>query len=932
METIVLKEEPKGTLSCELPISVEEWEEMLCDKNIVTTNIKAALLSFYRQPEHKSTCGTLSEKQTGSGKDGQSFNALIGGLGASVIKHLNRFKIVDEFEKEKFWPVSMNPGRELENNRFEWTLRPELVEAIENLGWNKRFSWIEFYQEMADKLLLFKDRRDELVDIIYQLDEKFSGYIKGVDGKVNDIDPFSTFAILNRGMTDLNRIKVAQHFKEKFDIVAEVPADFDSIPIVNSQRATFYSREHADTDIQPLWNLFEAVVTDNKEDVRKLFDVVLKQHGVKWNITMGMYWVRPYDYIALDSRNREYLPKIGIEVFAEKDFDYNHYEALLTNVKNAIDNHSIEEMNIPEISYNAWVASEDRAYWLVGYAFGATNSQIGRFFDENIWEGGFYDNKPVDVSQQKLAAKIKVGDVLIYKSTATKGKNHQIPFLRVKAVAVVTSDIEKTTKGDLSFYRCSVKYLSTDIKDFVGASFGAYRKTIHQSDSKAQKVVEYANSLLEGTPIEIADSESPANEPIQEAMPIPSKYEEIIKLLKSCKNLVLTGAPGTGKTYMAREIAKYMGAEVQFVQFHPSFDYTDFVEGLRPVDNGTGQIGFERKDGFFKEFCREAIKNVVDSEKSVVSLSKELSWKEKLDKYIDDAIEQKKKLVLTNGNEFYLEEVKRNSVIAHNDQNEKTTLVSVNLDEILELLSDEIPLNVIRDIREHFGHKYSTQSDSYSFVITKDIRKCMKAEPVKNVQKVALKPFVFIIDEINRGEASKIFGELFYAIDPGYRGKSDVLVQTQYQNLVPESDVFAKGFYVPENVYILATMNDIDRSVESMDFAMRRRFTWKEVTPDVTEDMLESLNEPLATKAKECMKRLNTEISTADGLGAAFMIGPSYFLKLKDFGGNFDELWEMCIEPLLKEYLRGFRKVDETMKKFKRAFNNEEEASKSDKE
>ena len=175
-------------------------------------------------------------------------------------------------------------------------------------------------------------------------------------------------------------------------------------------------------------------------------------------------------------------------------------------------------------------------------------------------------------------------------------------------------------------------------------------------------------------------------------------------------------------------------------------------------------------------------------------------------------------------------------------------------------------------------------------------------EPITEATKIERKPFVFIIDEINRGEASKIFGELFYAIDPGYRGKKDHLVQTQYQNLVSEDDVFADGFYVPENVYILATMNDIDRSVESMDFAMRRRFTWKEVTPTDTEYMLDNL--VCADEAKATMQRLNKAIEETNELGPAYMIGPAYFLKLGENGSDFKKLWNMNIEPLLKEYLR----------------------------
>ena len=128
---------------------------------------------------------------------------------------------------------------------------------------------------------------------------------------------------------------------------------------------------------------------------------------------------------------------------------------------------------------------------------------------------------------------------------------------------------------------------------------------------------------------------------------------------------------------------------------------------------------------------------------------------------------------------------------------------------------------------------------------------------------------------------------------------------------------------MPENVYILATMNDIDRSVESMDFAMRRRFTWQEVTPDDTESMLDSLS--CVDKAKDTMHRLNKAIAETDGLGAAYMIGPSYFLKLGKNGGDFERLWKMNIEPLLKEYLRGFRKSAEILEKFNKAYfdNNE---------
>ena len=405
-------------------------------------------------------------------------------------------------------------------------------------------------------------------------------------------------------------------------------------------------------------------------------------------------------------------------------------------------------------------------------------------------------------------------------------------------------------------------------------------------------------------------------------------YQKYIDLLKESKNLVLTGAPGTGKTFMAQAIAKEMGCgkyEMCFVQFHPSYDYTDFVEGLRPIMMSEGQMGFERKDGIFKEFCKKAIKNLIDSAKSIENLSKELSWENKLQQFIDDSIDNDTKFKLSNGSEFTIDEIKGRNIIAHNDSNPKTPLIPINADEIIELLTNDVPLNIVRDIRTYFNRKFGTQPDSYAFIITKAIREMKYKTQVISANKIERKPFVFIIDEINRGEASKIFGELFYAIDPGYRGKKDIRVKTQYQNLVSETDAFAEGFYIPENVFILGTMNDIDRSIESMDFAMRRRFTWKEIKPEDTQSMLDKLE--CATKAKSVMVRLNNEISKIEGLGPAYQVGPSYFLKLGDNGGNFEKLWNMNIEPLLREYIRGFRKSDEIMEKLRNAYFDTKESN-----
>jgi 5-methylcytosine-specific restriction endonuclease McrBC GTP-binding regulatory subunit McrB len=184
--------------------------------------------------------------------------------------------------------------------------------------------------------------------------------------------------------------------------------------------------------------------------------------------------------------------------------------------------------------------------------------------------------------------------------------------------------------------------------------------------------------------------------------------------------------------------------------------------------------------------------------------------------------------------------------------------------------------------------------------------------------------YVFIIDEINRAEISKVFGELFFSIDPGYRGEKG-RVKTQYENLQDADDVFADGFFVPENVYIIGTMNDIDRSVESMDFAMRRRFAWKEVK---AEDRISMWNERIENWKDDALIRMNSLNKAIEGipsLSSAYHIGPAYFLKLENYQNEinpFESLWNNHLEGVVFEYLRGLPDSEKLMSKLKNAYNN----------
>lgn len=399
-----------------------------------------------------------------------------------------------------------------------------------------------------------------------------------------------------------------------------------------------------------------------------------------------------------------------------------------------------------------------------------------------------------------------------------------------------------------------------------------------------------------------------------------TKINSYINLLHSTHNLILTGAPGTGKTYLARQIAEAMGAEVGFVQFHPSYDYTDFVEGLRPIQDDNANIGFERKDGVFKEFCGRAFQNLMDSQKNQAEIKKELSISDKINTFLLDAVDKKNIYNIATGNSFYVRGFTNKHIYVYISENVKVKDLTLSLSELQALLSSNEKIENGNDIKNFFNRKWRMQHDSYLLVLYNQIKNMKDVDNQSVVSETKKKDFVFIIDEINRGEISKIFGELFFSIDPGYRGEKG-RVQTQYQNIVEDGDIFKKGFFVPENVYIIGTMNDIDRSVESMDFAFRRRFAFKEIKADENVGMLDNLAQK--DEAINRMKNLNAAIEKVDGLSSAYHIGASYFLKLNDYNGDFYKLWEYHLEGLLREYLRGTQNVDNEIEKLKKAYNDE---------
>lgn len=681
------------------------------------------------------------------------------------------------------------------------------------------FTWIPYYKEFAQRLTQFQKDRKRLLSLIYNnRDELLAKYLHDQGGEgdlLEDIDPFTVFGLFNRGIKHENRINSAKLFKNILDIKADIPKDFEGIPVLNNQKSHFFGfRSHrGKNDIQNLWNLFIKVVND--ENFEEEYNTVIKQFIIKVNITMGLFWIRPEKFLAFDRTNRQYLKEqYGIKL-PNKAPEYSEYMKILDSINKKMASGEIKENTFYELSANA--------------------NNLG------------YDNSDYD------------------------------------------------------------SYLE----------WGSF-------------------------------------------------YTE---LWKKRKNIILQGAPGTGKTYRIPELVVRLcepefdannatrkelmsvynrlkeEKRVMFTTFHQSMDYEDWLEGLRPVLEND-QVTYKIESGIFKRLCTEAERPL--SAKKDVNISDEaIVWKVSLSGTGDNPVRRDcmKNGYIRIGWDGYGENITEETDWSiHNGEGKTILNAFINTMKVGDIVMSCYSSRTIDAIGIVTGeYEWHDNFEHYKRVrrvkwLVKDINedivklnddKTMTLGTVYRLNAITLdkvkslldkyeasktlidnnKPYVIVIDEFNRGNVSKIFGELITLLEPdkrkGMRNAESVLL--------PYSK---KEFYIPSNVFLVATMNTADRSLDTIDYAIRRRFAFITVKPQEIDDdnfnselfrevsslFISNYDEYAESGFDDTIKLLPAETLSEEYRPEDVWIGHSYFIMDGEYALQDRLLFEII--PLLEEYIR----------------------------
>lgn len=792
------------------------------------------------------------------------------------------------------------------------------------------FTWIPFYKEFAQKLLQFRSNRKPLVDWIYgNIDGSLIKHFKDApDGRrVPDTDPFTVMAIINRGIAYDKKVELCKKFKSYLNISAPAPQDFSGVPEMNNMLSNFMAFEvdREDGDIERLWNVFECAVLD--KDIEKVYDALNGQYLIKYNITMGLFWVRPDKYLALDGNNKAKLVSLGIATFDGKFVPYKEYNEIMKRLDEKMQSGELECTNYAEFSHLAYKQDEGpsqrtapkdgtKTYWL--YSPGEKASKWPQCTSEGImcigWDSlgdlteyasredmqkAIKANYPSDGSAKndslavwQFANEIKPGDIVI----AKKGKS------KIVGRGIVTGNYEyNTAYGDF----CNVRTV----------------KWTH-----------------------IGEWEAPHDSVLKTLTDI-TKYPEYVKEIESLF------APNEGKHYwwlVAKpkiwSLSEMKLDEVQdYTLYNDNGNQRRIFQNFLNAKEGDKVIGYEATP-------TKQIVAILEIAKANDGQSIWFRKKETLGTPINYAalkgvpeLQDMEFFVNSNGSLFKLTENEFNSVMELiREDNPITPIVPAKkyteedfLKDVFVKAEDLRTLkslllrkkNLILQGAPGVGKTYAAKRLAYAIMGEVDDERIEQVQFHQNYsyedfmmgykpnddggfdmltgvfynycKKAAAadrdKPYFFIIDEINRGNLSKIFGELLMLIENDYRDKP---IKLSYRD---------EKFAVPSNLHIIGMMNTADRSLAMIDYALRRRFSFFEMKPGFESEgfknYLDSIQDSRLNKVVNAVIELNKSIESDDSLGSGFCIGHSYFCNLTTITDNLlADIVEYDIIPMLREY------------------------------
>ncbi len=697
---------------------------------------------------------------------------------------------------------------------------------------NMNLDWINYYWAMSTALLRYKTDRRELVERLKSTYAKanIAMPILELYNELFDLDPFTVFGLFNRlSMPIENRIKIMNGLAVSLGVGAEVPSNFDSIPVLTELDTTFYrfNDQRDMNDIDRLWTFFEAALNYansptpvNRQTLASSFDICLKVKGNgNIKITKGLYWMAPNVFMPLDYSIEAYLFKSGIFTDEEvasfppivDDIPSANYFGILDKIYAFMQTDRCPFKSIPELVYQAWEASSspvtiDKKAKNFSKGSGLPDEDVNTIRYWMYAPGQFSERWDVFYKKGIMAVRWgQLGDLRAYDSQEDVRKammekidpNKPFKYSSYSAFQFVNGikpgDVIFVRKGDNTILGRGIvtsDYIYDDSPDDEYKHFrlvewqqnGSWDIPLQSALKMLADITPYTdyveklNSLfgieVQGTEDGVALNYPPYGREdfLKDVYMQPEQYDRLVRLVENKMNIIIEGAPGVGKTFTAKRLAYSMLGEkdperVEMIQFHQSYNYEDFIEGFRPSEKGTG---FDIKRGAFYKFCRTA--------------------------------------------------------------------------------------------QEDPDNKY-----------------------------------FFIIDEINRGNVSRIFGELFMLIEPDKRGNE---LQLLYSG---------ERFNVPRNIYLIGLMNTADRSIAMIDYALRRRFVFFDMQPGFESEGFikyrQSFNSPKFDSLIACVQELNKAITDDPALGAGFCVGHSYFSNLKSADDEtLNNIVEYEMIPLLQEY------------------------------